>query len=79
MSEDKLDDIKDAVERMERALVGDEKMGSTGIIHRVKDLEKKTAYQGRIITWVTMAWTIIVGGLLYFKSHIAESIVSKIN
>jgi hypothetical protein len=79
MNEERFKNLEDSVERIEKALLGDEAMGNTGMAQRLKDVEKKTAQQGRIITWVTMAWTILIGVLLYFKSHIAESIVNRIN
>ena len=79
MSDDKLAKLQDTVDEIKTALVGNSAMGQAGIVQRLHEVEKKTAQHGRIITWVTMAWTVIVGGLIYFKAHIAESIVNRIN
>ncbi len=79
MSDDKLEKLQDTVDEIKTALCGNPAMGQQGIVQRLHDVEKKTAHHGRIITWVTMAWTVIVFGMLYFKSHIAESIVNRIN
>jgi hypothetical protein len=79
MNEERFGKLEDSIDEIKTALIGNEKMGQSGIVQRLHDVEKKTAHHGRIITWVTMAWTVIVGGMLYFKAHIAESIVNRIN
>jgi hypothetical protein len=79
MNDDRFKKLEDSIERIEVALLGDKEMGNTGIAQRLRDVEKKCHYHGRIITYVTMAWTVIVGALIYFKSHVAESIINKIN
>ena len=79
MSDEKLERLQDTVDEIRTAIVGNEAMGQQGLAQRLRDVEKKTHQHGRIITWVTMAWSAFVACLLYFKTHIAESIVNRIH
>jgi hypothetical protein len=79
MSEERFDKVEQTLDRIEKALIGDKEMGNLGIVDRLYEVERKTAQHGKIITWVTMAWTLLVGIMIYFKQHIAESIINRIN
>jgi hypothetical protein len=79
MSQERFDKLEQSLDRIEKALVGDKAMGNLGIVDRLHEVERITARHGKIITWVTMAWTVLVGIMIYFKHHIAESIVNRIN
>jgi len=68
MSSDELATIKEALHRIEQAIVGDEKMGQRGIVQRLTDLERKIeAHDKKLILWGG-----IVTGAVFGLTHLRE-------
>jgi hypothetical protein len=64
----KLDEIQDSVKRIETCLLGDEKFGHPGLVHKVTDhdsrirrLEKWGVYLIGAAGGVTLVWKIFLG------------------
>lgn len=46
-----LEKISEQLDRVESALIGDEKYGSIGLVSRVNELEEKSISKGAAIKW----------------------------
>ena len=70
MSSDELATIKEALHRIEQAIVGDEKMGQRGIVQRLTDLERKIEAHDKFrrINGVSE----IVTGAVFGLTHLRE-------
>lgn len=70
MSADDLRIVKDALHRIEKAIVGDSEMGHKGIADRLNDVEAKTdAMDKKLIRW---------GGVLLGASVVIEHLKTKL-
>jgi hypothetical protein len=74
MSQEELSSIKEALTRIEKALVGDPEMGHTGIAERLKSVEAQAQETDRkLLLWsgiFTGAWMLISLLLTYVKSKL---------
>jgi len=74
MSQEELSSIKEALNRIEKALVGDPEMGHTGIAERLKSVEAQAQETDRkLLLWsgiFTGAWMLISLLLTYVKSKL---------
>jgi hypothetical protein len=74
MSQEELSSIKEALNRIEKALVGDPEMGHTGIAERLKSVEDQAhATDRKLLLWsgiFTGAWMLISLLLTYVKSKL---------
>lgn len=74
MSQEELSSIKETLNRIEKALVGDPEMGHTGIADRLRSVEEQAHETDRkLLIWSGMftgAWMLISLLLTYLKSKL---------
>ena len=74
MSQEELSSIKETLNRIEKALVGDPEMGHTGIADRLRSVETQAQETDRkLLIWSGMftgAWMLISLLLTYLKSKL---------
>jgi hypothetical protein len=74
MSTEELSSIKDALNRIEKALIGDPEMGHTGIAERLKHVEAQAQETDRKL----LLWSGIFTGIWMFISLVLGYIKSKL-
>ena len=77
MNEERFSKLEDSVERIEKALIGDEDMGNTGMVKRLHSVEKKTEeVEDGIKKFYTIGgtlsviWGVVVAVVSIFKDHL---------
>lgn len=69
----RLEDIEAAVKRIELALIGNEKLGQTGLVERITDLEEEMDKQKqKLLTWGGMITGVVLAIEFVFKFIIGK-------
>lgn len=69
----RLEDIEAAVKRIELALIGNEKLGQTGLVERITDLEEEMDKQKqKLLTWGGMITGVVLAIEFVFKFFIGK-------